>query len=172
MTSLEGAIFSPFGKLPLLPPLEKGAGGFNEGGARTMQNKSSIDEKAKSHPTSLFQREELVLIFKWKQGRVDELIKLNYTSSLRPMRNQAAFDFLGSQISAFSVIPAIGACPVLDTGAGIQFFQGLIDSRLRGNDVSATFYEFVKLNCYRKPALHSREMRDAFDDLYIAPSHP
>ncbi len=53
---MEGSIFSPFGKVPLFPPLEKGAGGFNEGGARTMQNKSSIDEKAKSRPTFTLQK--------------------------------------------------------------------------------------------------------------------
>ncbi len=50
-----------------------------------------------------------------------------------------------SQIPAFPVIPAIGACPVLDTGAGIQCFQVLIVSRLRGNDVFGTFYETIKI---------------------------
>ncbi len=41
-----------------------------------------------------------------------------------------------SRKTPFFVIPA---------KAGIQSFQALIDSRLRGNDVSGTFYEFNKI---------------------------
>ncbi len=36
--------------------------------------------------------------------------------------------------SPTNVIPAVGACPALDTGAGIYNYLKTLDSRLRGND--------------------------------------